>query len=91
MVAISFFLDRSDHKYSPGDEISLEIRVQVNSVNIFRSIYARIHGYAHVEWTESQEVQQDGQSQTKYTTYSSHETYFKKYQTLAGSQTGKIN
>lgn len=56
MVNISFFLDRPDHKYSPGDVLSMEIRVQATSETKYRSIYARIQGFAHVEWTESRQV-----------------------------------
>lgn len=88
MVQIRFFLDRSDHKYDPGDEINLTIHVQVYSETIIRSIYARIHGYAQVQWTESRRVQDDGRSSTEYTTCCSSETYFKNFQTVAGSLAG---
>lgn len=91
MVQISFSLDRSDHKYKGGDTINFNVRVQVNSNTKYRSIYARIYGYAHVEWTESRTVQRDGKSHTEYTTYSSNETFFKNYQTLAGNRSGKIS
>lgn len=89
MVKISCFLDRPGQKYQPGDVINLEARVQVNSETKYRSIYARIHGYTHVEWTESHQVQRDGKSHTEYTTYSANETLFKDYITLAGSRSGK--
>ncbi|KAG4070354.1 hypothetical protein HA402_006496 [Bradysia odoriphaga] len=88
MVNISLSLDRSDRKYNAGDVINLEARVQVNSEQKYRTIYARVQGYAHVEWTESRQVQRDGKSHTEYTTYSSHETMFQQYQTLAGTRSG---
>ncbi|KAJ6647190.1 Arrestin domain-containing protein 17, partial [Pseudolycoriella hygida] len=47
-----------------------------------------MYGYAHVEWSESHTVQRDGKSHTEYTTYSSNETYFKNYETVAGSRSG---
>lgn len=91
MVNINIVFDRSDHKYSPGDVVNLDIRViQVNSGTTIRSIYTRLQGFAHVQWTESHTVQRDGKSHTEYTTYSSHETYFKNYKTLLGAQGGML-
>lgn len=89
MVTINIIFDRADRKYSPGDVINMEVRVHVNSETTIRSIYARIQGFAHVQWTESRQVQRDGKSHTEHTTYSGDESYFKNYQTLVGSQRGK--
>lgn len=90
MVQLSFSLDRADHKYKAGDAINLDVRVQVNSETKYRSIYTRIYGYAHVSWTESRQVKRNGKSHTEYTTYTSNETLFKKYQTLAGTLEGIV-
>lgn len=91
MVQLNLSLDRSDHKYKAGDAINLEVRVQANSETKYRSIYARIYGYAHVSWRESRKVKRNGKTRTKHTTYSSDETLFKKYQTLAGTREGNIS
>ncbi len=88
MVNISLSLDHSDRIYNPGDVINLEARVQVSSEQKFRSIYARIKGYAHVSWTESRQVTRNGKSHTEHTTYSSNESFFEHYQTLAGTRSG---
>lgn len=85
MVKLSFCLDRPDHKYNPGDVINVTVRVQVNSDTKFRSIYVRIKGYAHVEFTD---VGDNGQGQAVAITFRSHETFFKNYQTLAGTRAG---
>lgn len=94
MVKISFFFDNPSHQYQSGDIINLEAHVQVNSATKCRSIYARIYGYAHVEWTESRRVERNDRSHTEYTTeyttYSSHETLFKSYQTLVGDRSGRV-
>ncbi len=90
MVNISLSLDRSDRRYSPGDVINLEVRVHANSEQKYRSIYARIKGYAHVSWTESEQVTRDGKTHTVYTEYSSDENIFQHYETLAGTKSGTI-
>lgn len=88
MVNISLYLDHSNGRYSPGDVINLEVRVQASSEEKYRSIYARIKGFAHVSWTESHQVTRDGKSHTEHTTYSSQETFFEHYQTVAGTRSG---
>lgn len=86
---INIVFDRPDHKYSPGDVINLQIIVQVNSEKTFRSIYIRIQGFAHVEWTITSHVLRRGKSHIERTAYTAHESYFKNYQALAGSEGGK--
>lgn len=88
MVNFHITFDRTDRTYSPGDVVNLDIRVQVNSGTTFRSIYVRLQGYAHVEWTESRQVTRNGKSHTEHTTYHSHESYFKNYKTLEGTEGG---
>lgn len=86
---INIVFDRPDHTYSPGDVVNLQIIVQVDSEKTFRSIYVRFHGFAHVEWTVSSLDYLYGLYIIKQTAYTAHETYFKNYQTLAGSEEGK--
>lgn len=89
MVNISLHLDRPNRKYSPGDVMDLEVKVQNNTQTKYRSIYVRMQGYAHVEWTESRTVTRNGKQHTEHTTYSSHESLFQYYQTLAGERSGE--
>lgn len=94
MVKISFSFDRPNYQYNPGDTINLEVCVQVDSNTKFRSIYARIQGYAHVQWSEREHHRRyrrhgrSHESYTEYVTYCSHQTFFKNYLTLAGAPAG---
>lgn len=85
MININIIFDRSDHTYSPGDVINLEIRIQVRSDSAIRSIYTKIRGFTNVEFSESRRVQSASES----TTYAARETYFTIYQPLLGSARGK--
>lgn len=89
MVNINIIFDRSDRKYRPGDRINLEIHIRLDSDTTIRSVYVRMHGFAHVEWHGSRQALRGGKSFIEHKTYSSHEIYFKNYKTVAGSQGGK--
>lgn len=81
MANISFSLDRLGQNYQPGDVINLEARIQVDSECECRSIYAKIKGYAHVQWS-------DRSQSTGLKIFSSDETFLQNYQTLAGNRSG---
>lgn len=88
MVKINIQFNKPSRKYRPGDAIDLNVGIQNSSTEKYRSIYVRIRGFSHVEWTESKTVDRNGKKYKEHTTYSSHQSFFEYYQTLAGEKSG---
>lgn len=91
MVHINIKFDRANRRYSAGDAINLSIRVQNSSSQKYRSIYVRVKGFAHVEWTESKTVTRNKKQQTIHTTYTANQIIFMGYETLEGDRSGMVS
>ncbi|XP_055679302.1 arrestin domain-containing protein 3-like [Lutzomyia longipalpis] len=86
MVNCTIILDK--YTYIAGEEVTGRVEITNSNSITIRNISLVIKGSGKVEWSESESYTENGESKTRWITYSSHEQYLNSRTILYGQVDG---